>query len=395
MKNKLKRTLCLLLVVLCMTSFSVTAFAYADDSAATVPPTEAAAENTETAETDAQTDEEVPYTYTISETGEIVITINGQEWVYGDESEDDDTTPGRVVTNGGRLNLRTGAGMSYEIIDQLRNGEEVTVIGTEGDWYKVIVPEKTGYVHSNYLELLEKAEENSEIDSAMLMLIMNMMFQSMNTGNAEDTNESLAFTPPGNLSLIDDFLQIEIPGTEDTEQVEKQFITVQSKSGNTFYIVIDRNGETENVYFLNLVDEADLMALIEGEDGAAAPTCSCTEKCVVGDINTNCEICRSNMSECVGKEPVVEPEPTEPTEEPDEEKKGANPLPILILIVALGAGGAVYWFKFRKPKIKTSGRSDLDDYDYGQDDDGEYDETEIDDADLMAEAEETDESENT
>ena len=154
MKNKLKRTLCLLLVVLCMTSFSVTAFAYADDSAATVPTTEAAAENTETTETDAQTDEEVPYTYTISETGEIVITINGQEWVYGDESEYDDTTPGRVVTNGGRLNLRTGAGMSYEIIDQLRNGEEVTVIGTEGDWYKVVVPEKTGYVHSNYLELM-------------------------------------------------------------------------------------------------------------------------------------------------------------------------------------------------------------------------------------------------
>ena len=311
--------------------------------------------------------------------------------MYGDEAEDDDTTPGRVVTNGGRLNLRTGAGMSYEIIDQLRNGEEVTVIGTEGDWYKVIVPEKTGYVHSNYLELLEKAEENSEIDSAMLMLIMNMMFQSMNTEKTEDTNESLAFTPPGNLSLIDDFLQIEIPETEDTEQVEKQFITVQSKSGNTFYIVIDRNGETENVYFLNLVDEADLMALIEGEDGAAAPTCSCTDKCVVGDINTNCEICRSNMSECVGKEPVVEPEPTEPTEEPTDEKKSSNPLPVLILIVALGAGGAVYWFKFRKPKTKTAGNSDLDDYDYGQDDDDEYDETEIDDADLMAEADTFDE----
>ena len=211
MKNKLKRTLCLLLVVLCMTSFSVTAFAYADDSTVTNPTTESAAEDTEATESDTHSDEEVPYTYTISENGEIVITINGQEWVYGDEAEDDDTTPGRVVTNGGRLNLRTGAGMSYEIIDQLRNGEEVTVIGAEGDWYKVIVPEKTGYVHSNYLELLEKAEENSEIDSAMLMLIMNMMFQSMNTGGTENTDESLAFTPPGNLSLIDDFLQIEIP----------------------------------------------------------------------------------------------------------------------------------------------------------------------------------------
>ena len=160
--NKLKRTLCLLLVVLCMTSFSVTAFAYADDSAVTNPTTNAATEDVESTAADAQTDEEVPYTYTISETGEIVITINGQEWVYGDESEYDDMTPGRVVTNGGRLNLRTGAGMSYEIIDQLRNGEEVTVIGTDGDWYKVIVPEKTGYVHSNYLELLEKAEENQQ-----------------------------------------------------------------------------------------------------------------------------------------------------------------------------------------------------------------------------------------
>jgi len=392
--NKLKRTLCLLLVVLCMTSFSVTAFAYSGEDTGTPPSVASATTEATNSDTADETEEEVPYSYTIGEDGSIVITINGQEWVYGDESEDDNTTPGRVTTNGGRLNLRTGAGMSYEIIDQLRNGEEVTVIGTEGDWYKVIVPEKTGYVHSDYLELLDRAEENSEIDSAMLMLIMNMMFQNMNTDGAEDTDESLAFTPPGNLSLIDDFLQIEVPGTEDTEQVEKQFITVQSKAGNTFYIVIDRNGETENVYFLNLVDEADLMALIEGEDGAAAPTCSCTEKCIVGDINANCEICRSNMSECVGKEPVVEPEPTEPTEEPTEEKKGANPLPILILIVAGGAGGAVYWFKFRNKKPKTSGSSDLDDYDYGQDDD-DYDETEIDDADLMAEAEETDEDDNT
>ncbi|WP_298768405.1 DUF4366 domain-containing protein, partial [uncultured Fibrobacter sp.] len=88
----------------------------------------------------------------------------------------------------------------------------------------------------------------------------------------------------------------------------------------TFYIVIDRNGETENVYFLNLVDEADLMALMESEEGeTAVPTCSCTDKCVIGAINTNCEICHSNMSECVGKDPVVEPEPTEPTEEPDED----------------------------------------------------------------------------
>ena len=144
------------------------------------------------------------------------------------------------------------------------------------------------------------------------------------------------------------------------------------------------------MYFLNLVDEADLMALMEGEEGeTAVPTCSCTDKCVVGAINTNCEICRTNMSECTGKEPVVEPEPeqpTEPVEEPDE-KKSANFLPLIIVLIAGAGGFAVYWFKFRKPKTKTTGNSDLDDYDFGQDDEDYDEETELDDADVMAEAE--------
>jgi len=213
-------------------------------------------------------------------------------------------------------------------------------------------------------------------------------FFGAETDTTEDGKPPFAFTPDGNMTLIDDFLQIEVPGDEETEQVEKQFITVQSKNGNTFYIVIDRNGETENVYFLNLVDEADLMALMESEEGeTAVPTCSCTDKCVIGAINTNCEICRTNMSECTGKEPVVEPEPTEPVDEPTEEPKSTNFLPIIVVLIAGAGGFAVYWFKFRKPKTKTSGSSDLDDYDFGEDDEDYDEETELDDADVMAEAE--------
>ena len=138
---------------------------------------------------------------------------------------------------------------------------------------------------------------------------------------------------------------------------------------------------------MNLIDEADLMALIESDD-TTAPVCSCKDKCAVGAINTNCEICRSNMSECVGKEPVVEPEPTEPVEEPAEEPKSSAAGPLIILLLAAAGGGAFYWFKIRKPKPKTNGDSDLDDYDYGQDDD-EEDDFEIDDADVMAEADST------
>lgn len=375
MRNKLKIISCLALVMLCVTSFSITAFASGGD----MTETDAISQDTTGTTEPTEVVEEIPYTYTINDDGSIVITING-ETVTTEET----VTGGKVTTNGGRLNLRTGAGMSYEIIDQLRCGEEVTVIGTEGDWYEVIVPEKRGYVHSNYVELFEKAQQNSEIDSAMLTLIFQMMMQNIPT-EAPD----YSFTPDGNLTLIDDFFQIEQEATEDAEQKDKQFITLQSKNGNFFYLVIDRNGETENVYFLNLVDEADLMALIEDEeDGTKVPTCSCTDKCAIGAIKTDCEICRTNMSECVGKEPVVEePEPTNPAEEPTEENTSVNFLPIIILVIAGAAGGAVYWFKFKKQKPKTSGNSDLDDYDYGQDDDDYEEETEIDDADLMAEAE--------
>ena len=212
-----------------------------------------------------------------------------------------------------------------------------------------------------------------------------------------EKEENNSLTPDGNLTLIDDILQKEPYTSDEDELQEKQFITVQSKNGNYFYLVIDRSGETENVYFMNLVDEADLMALIEELEGGEAEvvTCTCPDKCAVGAINTTCEICRTNMSECMGKEAVVTPEPddTEPepdVDEPVQQQSSTAPLLIVLLLAAAG-GGAVYWFKFKKDKPKTSGDSDLDDYDYGQDDE---EETEIDDADLMAEAEANEDKEN-
>ena len=212
-----------------------------------------------------------------------------------------------------------------------------------------------------------------------------------------EKEENNPLTPDGNLTLIDDILQKEPYSSDEDELQEKQFITVQSKNGNYFYLVIDRSGDTENVYFMNLVDEADLMALIEELEGGEAEvvTCTCPDKCAVGAINTTCEICRTNMSECMGKEAVVTPEPdTEKEPEPDVDepapKQSNSSLLLLVLILAAAGGGAVYWFKFKKDKPKTSGDSDLDDYDYGQEDADE--ETEIDDADLMAEAEEDEEN---
>ena len=177
----------------------------------------------------------------------------------------------------------------------------------------------------------------------------------------EESEDSPALTPDGNAALVDDF------------GGNKQLITVTTKAGNYFYILIDRANEDKEtaVHFLNQVDDADLQALLE--DGKAAPeTCTCTTKCAAGAVNTNCPVCKTNMTECTGPEPEPqEPEETEQPQEGEAKGSGMGGLVVFLVVALIGGGAALYFFKFKKPKADTKGGDELDEYDFGEDEDDE------------------------
>lgn len=182
-----------------------------------------------------------------------------------------------------------------------------------------------------------------------------------------------------------------VPGTPFTEDgiaatrdllydkhTNKQFITVETLNGHTLYIVIDydklldEEEERYQTYFLNPVDEADLMALLEdGQTEEKPAACTCTEKCQAGAVNTACPVCAVNMSECAGKAPEVEPEP-EP--EPEKESGSGGALVLILLLAALGGGGAFAYIKFIKPKQGAKVSADPDDYEF---EDEEYENEDI------------------
>ena len=216
--------------------------------------------------------------------------------------------------------------------------------------------------------------------SLTLTLICITLFCLPTYAMAEPDEEETypPLTEEGNMTVTDDIYQLIVEkitqtGEDGTEVIEttvienKQFITVHTRSGAEFYIVIDRSRDSENVYFLNQVDDEDLFALLEANDSATP--CTCAEKCAAGEVNTECAVCRMNMKSCTGKE-VQKAEVTETS--PESEQKKANPMPIVVLILLIGGGAAVYFLKFRKSKPKTSGTTDLDDYDYGEEDETEY-----------------------
>ena len=192
---------------------------------------------------------------------------------------------------------------------------------------------------------MRKQKQISVLTLLAVMLLSVTAFSSPALANGEPVATPAAtptptpatttktLTPEGNLTLVDD--------VASASSSDKQFITVVTKSGNYFYIIIDRASESENVYFLNKVDEADLMEILKevGYEIDVAPTPTPTAR------------------------PTAEMESLDAT---NDEKSGGASL-VLIGIFAAVAVGAFIFFRKRKSAQKSTPR--MEDFEYDYDDD--------------------------
>ena len=166
--------------------------------------------------------------------------------------------------------------------------------------------------------------------------------------------ETGALTPEGNLTLVDDY------HTNYSDGSGQQFITMVSKSGATFYLVIDRNAKgQQTVHFMNLVDEADLLALMEEEAAEAYNA----EK----EAAKQAELDKLKAEEEAKK--AAEEAAASDAEQPKENKvtKYAAAFLGVVALIVLVAGGGFYFFIQQKHKKQAEKEAADPDADYTED----------------------------
>ncbi|NBH34472.1 DUF4366 domain-containing protein [Clostridiaceae bacterium] len=158
---------------------------------------------------------------------------------------------------------------------------------------------------------------------------------------AMEEKEDNPFTPEGSATVVDNA----------TDSQGKEFYTIMTPDENVFYLVIDKQRDSENVYFLNAVTESDLMALAQKDtQNQAAVTATEPEK-------------PPEETEPVTEPPAQPEEPKEDEPEPPAPKSN-NGILFLALVVALAAGGLGYYFKVYRPKHELDDAEDIDEFDF-------------------------------
>ena len=320
------------------------------------------------------------------------------------ESSDDNSGVEAVFVDGNRINSLTNGAASVTLKDYAGTGKQVSVYAQDyaGNRSKTVKFENPYYEEPKEPQKPSQTGQNQSGTAAVKPTqkpsassgSTNNNAQSSNSGSNNSGNSSNtvtntgsnttsgtnggssnsqgetgttssipdgAFTPDGTGTVLD---------TATGEGDDKRFYTITTEAGNVFYLIIDGKRDDNNVYFLNGVTEADLMALAEKNEGTmsvipAEDVCTCTGKCEAGEVNTACPVCKNDLKGCAGKEKPAETEEPAQAEQP---KKGNGSVGTIIFIIValLAVGGVGYYVKIVRPKQQVEDDEDFEDDGYGE-----------------------------
>jgi hypothetical protein len=205
---------------------------------------------------------------------------------------------------------------------------------------------------------MNKKKSRFFITLLAVMLCMTAFSSVAYASGGTETEEPVTTPTSSETPVIEDGTPLDEDGNLITRDLlydkntNKQFIAVETRNGKIFYIVIDydkpvdEDSEQYYAYFLNVVDERDLLDVIEEDD------------------------LTDETSSAVTSEPSPSPEPSsDPADEETAPQNNTGGIVAIVLIFAVIGGGAVYFLKFRKPKQSVKGHADLDEYDFAEEED--------------------------
>lgn len=259
-----------------------------------------------------------------------------------------------LVGMGISLSVVTASAYQGETAGEMPIIEETSVVGTTLDAADTENPDSdTGNAAGSVSAGGEAGEDGEQLSTGGTVLDETASSAGRDSQSGENqvvgttqggrTGET-PFSIPGNGLLLDD----------KSEDGTKQFLTIRTKNGNTFFMVLDRSNNTENVYMLSMIDEEDLAEFIgdtKEQSKSEVPSLVIPQK--------------ETSQTMAGSEPDFQKNMTEPE---NEKAGGMNTGPVLVIVVLAVVGiGGLYYFKVMKPKRDEEDAEveDLEFYDGG------------------------------
>ncbi len=278
------------------------------------------------------------------------------------------------LTNG-VLNIRLqqfDAGYQYFTISAMDNaGNMSEVYKTANPYYTD--PEKEDGNEKNPAEQLPVNAQATKPSSATAQVTEHTKTDS--DGNTVSEN-NLAEQKKQAMAEAAASEKKEESGEKEKSETGKEFYTIQTASEKVFYLIIDRDGEEEMVYFLTEVTENDLLNVTADNSETLPKNSAALESAIPV---TEGALPNNNGEQGKEEEPTEEPAEDgegENTEEPEPEPENPeeNPMATYIIlgIVAVAAIGGGYYFKVVRKKKEEF----LDEDDDEEDEEEEYDDDE-------------------